>query len=200
MKDILLISGIPASGKNFFSAWLERTKGYIHFDYENEIERLEREGLLALWSACCSGAAAKPFVDALRRRGSSIVWNWGFPPEAIEIVRSLKREGVHAWWFNADHAAARKAYIARGDPPVKYFDIQMPKIVRAWPSIKALFEPNMIETLQADGSRMSPEVIYQRMQGDESDGSNNPLHLTAGFACVVEMTSGCSPAAGERER
>jgi hypothetical protein len=171
VSEILLISGIPAAGKNYFSAWLERTKGVIHFDYENEIPRLEREGLMPLWSACISGSTAKPFVDALRRRGSPIVWNWGFPPEAIEIVRKLKREGVHIWWFDADHAAARRAYIARGDRPVKYFDIQMPKIVRAWPSIKALFEPNMIETLRADDTRPSAEVIYRRMQGNESNDS-----------------------------
>src|SRR2546426_11066914 len=30
--------------------------------------------------------------------------------------------------------------------------------------------------------------------------SNNPLHLTAGVGYGVEVSSGCAPAAGERER
>jgi hypothetical protein len=95
--DVLLISGVPASGKTHFGAWLERTKGFIHIDYEKEMPRLKREGLWPTWAGFLSSRNAKPFVEALRALGSPVVWDWGFPPEAIAAVGTLKREGFQIW-------------------------------------------------------------------------------------------------------
>jgi hypothetical protein len=167
----MLISGVPAAGKTYFAAWLERTQGYIHFDYEKEIPQLTRETFWPSWVGCLSTGDAKPFVQALRVLGSPVVWNWGFPPEVIDVVQRLKAEGFEIWWFDADHAAARKSFIARRDVPVHFLDIQMLKIVHAWPTIKALFEPNIIPVLRADGSRMQPEEIWQAMQDRASNSS-----------------------------
>src|SRR5437016_12565980 len=110
VHDILLISGLPASGKSYFSEWLERTKSFVHFDVEKD-GRVERRELQPLWDRCFEGKTAKPLVDALRKIGSPVVWNWGFPPEALSVVEMLKHEGVQIWWFDADHAAARRAFI-----------------------------------------------------------------------------------------
>jgi hypothetical protein len=162
----MLISGVPASGKTYFAGWLERTQGYIHFDYEKEIP-LAGETFWPAWEGCLSGGDAKHFVDALRGLGSPIVWNWGFPPEAIDVVQRLKQAGLQLWWFDADHAAARRAFIERGDVPVRFLDMQLHKIVQASPMIKELFEPNIIPVLRADGSRMQPDEIWRVMQDRE---------------------------------
>ena len=168
MHDILLISGVPASGKSYFCEWLERTAFFLHFDVEKD-GRLEQRGLKLLWDRCFTMGTPGPFFKALRALGSPVVLNWGFPPEWLSVVAALKREGVSIWWFDADHAAARRAFIERGDVPLECFDRQMPKIVRAWPSIKTLFEPNIVATLNADGKRSSPEELFRRIQRDMSD-------------------------------
>ncbi len=107
----------------------------------------------------------------MRGLGKPVVWDWGFPPELIEAIGRLKRAGVGVWWFNADHRTARNAFITRGTVPVECLDIQMPKIVKAWPDIRRVFEPNILETLGADGVRKAPEEIWRQMQGSNSVGS-----------------------------
>jgi len=168
LHDILLISGVPASGKSYFCEWLERAESFLHFDVEKD-GRLEQGGLKPLWDRCFTMGSPDPLVKALRALGSPVVLNWGFPPEWLSVVAALKRDGVNIWWFDADHAAARRAFIKRGDVPLECFDRQMPKIERAWPSIKALFEPNIVTTLSPDDKRPSPEEVFRQIQGDKND-------------------------------
>src|SRR5216117_1257584 len=114
--DILLISGVPAAGKSHFGAWLERSHSYLHLDVERE-GRLAKYGLEDAWAACFNALQAEPLVSALMKLGPPVVLDWGFPPRWLSVVRLLKSAGVVIWWFDADHAAARKAFIARGDVP-----------------------------------------------------------------------------------
>ena len=170
LHDIFLISGVPASGKSYFCEWLERTAPFLHFDVEKD-GRLERRGLKPLWDRCFTAGSAGPLIKALRAVGSPVVLNWGFSPEWLSVVTMLKCEGVGIWWFDADHAAARRAFIKRADVPLECFDRQMPKIVRAWPSIKTLFEPNIITTLGADDKRPSPEEVFRQVTGVRTEDS-----------------------------
>ncbi len=71
--------------------------------------------------------------------------------------------GVTIWWFHGDREAARRAYIKRGFPEVKWFDIQMPKIEKSMENIKAVFGPNMIEVLDSEGNYTTHEETYERM-------------------------------------
>ena len=168
MQDIILISGVPASGKSYFCDWLERAESFLHFDVEKD-GRLEERGLKPLWDRCFSVGTAGPLVKALRTLGSPLVLNWGFPPECLSVVALLKREGVSIWWFDAVHADARRAFIKQGDVPLECFDQQINKIVCAWPRIKALFEPNIVTTLGQDDKRPSTEEVLRQIQGDRSD-------------------------------
>jgi hypothetical protein len=170
VEQILLISGVPASGKSHFCRWLESTKGVLHFDVEKD-GRVEKYGLQKVWLGCITGGTAKPLVESLHKVGPPIVWDWGFPPEAIRIVEMLKSEGVQIWWFDADYTAARVAFIKRGDVPVECLDRQMPKIVAAQRKIESLFRPNIITTLGPDGVRMEPEEIYRRIRGDSGSAT-----------------------------
>jgi hypothetical protein len=169
LTDILLIAGVPAAGKSYYCQWLERTHGFKHFDVEKD-DRVEQYGLQAPWLSSLSGTA-KPLVDRLRTLKSPVVWNWGFPPEWIHVVDLMKSEGIQLWWFDADHAAARAEFIKRGGIPVERMDGQLSKIMEAEVRIRELFHPNIIMTLQADGTRLSPERIYARMQATRDGGS-----------------------------
>lgn len=162
--DILLIAGVPAAGKSHFCAWLAHTHGYLHIDYENQLAQLREGPLWEPWNSARLGSV-QPFVEAVRALGGPVVWDWGFPPEHLSLVRRLKEAGVEVWWFNADHAAARRAFFARATVSVKRFDIQIRKIEEAWPSIQDVFQPHMLETLGPDDARRTPDDTWRLMGG-----------------------------------
>lgn len=125
--SLLLIAGIPATGKSHFGRWLRREHGYVHVDID-EISRLQNLGLAPALKACLQASNGAALVSALRALGTHVVLDWGFPPERLDVVREMKREGVEIWWFDGDRAEARKQFVARGTVPVSALDIQMQKI------------------------------------------------------------------------
>src|SRR5215204_99584 len=114
---LLLLSGIPASGKTNFGRWLASEKSFIHYDVEHDQTsgRLAGAGLLRPWYACFQTGDALPLVEALRNSNRPIVWDWGFPVQSLPIVEVMKRAGFTLWWFDADPSTARAAFLARGD-------------------------------------------------------------------------------------
>jgi len=162
--EILLIAGIPASGKSYFGAWLEKNHSYLHVDVEED-GRLASNGLLPAWNSCYQAGNVDGFVDALKRLRRRVALDWGFPPRWLGIVQQFKVAGIALWWFHADHDAAREAFIARGDVSIEAFNLQMAAIKDRWSDIKATFAPNLVTTLRADRTRLEPKAIYKAMFG-----------------------------------
>jgi len=158
----LLLSGIPGAGKSHFGRWLEDTQGYVHLDIEKD-GCLTTHHLIDAWNACFSSREVGSFVKSLHRVGERVVVNWGFPPRLLNVVQCFKAAGLVTWWFDADRDAAMRAFVARNDVPIKAFEIQMAAIREQWPHIEATFRPNIINTLNSEGSRISPEAIYKVM-------------------------------------
>jgi hypothetical protein len=161
-RQLLLLSGIPGAGKSHFGRWLEETHRYVHLDVEQD-GRLTTYHLTDAWNGCFTSLDVGGFVKALHRVGERVVVDWGFPPRFLNVVQRLQAAGFVPWWFDADHHAARRAFVARGDVPLQAFEVQMAAILERWPSIEATFRPNIITTLKSDGSRLSAEVIYKLM-------------------------------------
>jgi hypothetical protein len=166
---LLLLSGIPGAGKSHFGRWLEETHGHLHLDVEKD-GRLASNGLLDAWNNCFTTSGVGQFVRALQHLGDHVVVNWGFPPRFLNVVQGFKAAGLVPWWFDADHDAAKRAFVARGDVSIQAFEIQMTAIREEWSSIEATFRPNIIATLRADGSRIPPEMIHETMCGSRTDG------------------------------
>lgn len=156
---IILLSGIPATGKSTYGRWLEKNKGFIHLDVENETRGLKKN----LASGFFSSTSSIPHLEELKKLGAPVLLDWGFPPENLSFVQKLKQEGVTLWWFNGDHDAARRAFIARNTVAVECLDIQMPKIVRCWDQIKQVFHPNILEVLKSNDRRMNYDQIFDEM-------------------------------------
>jgi hypothetical protein len=167
----LLISGIPASGKSTFCSWLEEKKGFRHLDVEKP-GVLDRHGLATAWATLFdAGTSAASFVQGLERFGRPVAINWGFPPEHLNTVRKLSEGGVMLWWFAADWAVARRKYKERADPPLHYFDIQIPKIQAALPEINALFGAHVEYTLPSTGIYTAPDKIWKSMLDTLADSA-----------------------------
>ncbi len=83
--EILLLAGVPASGKSHFGAWLERTHSCLHLDVERD-GQLVTHRLEGAWIACVTGKGVEPFIVALRKLGRRIIVNWGFPPQCLGVA------------------------------------------------------------------------------------------------------------------
>jgi hypothetical protein len=160
---LLLIAGIPATGKTYFSEWLESKKRFLYICVDND-PSMRSAGLEEEWKNCLICKDASKFVSTLRLRNQPIVLEWGFPPRYLSIIEVLKHKGFSIWWFDADHEAARNVFIKRGTVSLQAFEIQMQRIESNWESIETMFAPNIITTLDASGKHMTVKQIYRRIK------------------------------------
>src|SRR5262249_8769336 len=156
---LLLLSGIPASGKSWFGNWLETHHGFVHIDPEEDT-RLRDLGLEASWQVCWQQAACDAFAAAALQLSRAVVLNWGFPAHCLPVVASLKRAGFACWWFDADLAQARQAYLARRKGNPEDFERQMAGINAERQKISSLFESRSLKTLESDGTRLEPKTLW----------------------------------------
>jgi hypothetical protein len=161
-QPLLLIAGIPATGKSHFGRWLAREHEYVHVDIE-EAGRLESLRLGAAWNACFQTGDVSLLVAELRALGPHVVLDWGFPPEWLHVVREMKGAGVDIWWLDGDRARAREEFVKRRTVPVSALDVQMTKIQSRWADIQDLFGSNRIDVIASNGQRMPPEEMWRRI-------------------------------------
>ena len=167
LERLLLLSGIPASGKSTYGQWLADNKGFLFLDAENE-GSLDGVGLRPLWNSMFSpGAAVVPFVQALRQLGQPIALDWGFPPACLPVIEALKHAGFEIWWFDGDRAAARQSFITRNTVPIGCFDLQIQNIDKYWRDIKRVFGDHVIETIAAGSSYLDHRQIRSERESDK---------------------------------
>ena len=178
----ILIAGMPATGKSCFGKWLADTKGFIHVDMElsdNEPNSLGSNNLREEWNLFCDGSDRDRLLRAVKGGTSSVVLNWGFPPNrtTLSCVSALKAGGVSLWWFEGDYGAARKVFEQRARQrlflgslrskrianELNLFDSQYDALSKAWAGIEPLFRDHVITTLRADGSFLEKEEILSRI-------------------------------------
>jgi hypothetical protein len=167
MTRLVLLSGVPAAGKSHFGAWLERHHHFLHLDVEKE-GRLKSVGLDGSWAAVFATGDVGPFLSALRATRRSVLVNWGFPVSCLPIVQALERHGVVLWWFDADPQQAKAEFTRRGDVSLVAFERQMAAIAAHWTAIEAVFSPNIVTTLAADGRRTPSKKLFAMMFGHDS--------------------------------
>jgi hypothetical protein len=147
---VLLIAGIPATGKSHFCRWLAREHRYRHLDVDSVGPTIQSE--LDSVLADLRGIGHRP--------ESRVVVDWGFPPECLPFVRALKDAGARLWWFDGDRERARAAFVERGTVPLPCFVAQMEKIEAQWRDIRDAFAPHLLDVIAKDGERMPPEDIW----------------------------------------
>jgi hypothetical protein len=159
----LFIAGVPTTGKTCFGDWLAREKSYIHVNAELpggtdfDLAKIHTE-----WDAVVQTGRAEAFIARLNELGRPVVITWGFRLCYLYIIAALKEAGIHTWWFHADYAVAREAFVARGGIDVQNFEIQMADIQREWALLKSVFHPRVVETLSSAG-RLTFEQIWVRV-------------------------------------
>ena len=162
MKRWLLISGLPGSGKSTFVSWLASEKQFFAVDMERG--GIDRLGLRDSWDKFFSGHDREAFPNILRARNQSIVLDWNFPPSCLHVVSVLMELGFELWWFDGDWLAARASFVRRGSEPVQAFDCHVGRLISAWQFIEPLVGANVVRTIRADGSFLSADETWQRVE------------------------------------
>jgi hypothetical protein len=160
--EILLLSGVPATGKSTFGRWLQQERGFLHWDLEKQAVLIT--GRQLEWSPLLeTRPGIRYFVRELGRMRPRVALDWGFPPERLGIISALQEEGVHTWWFDGDRTAALESFRRRGTVPLAAWHIQVSKIEDHWHRIEETYGPRMIRTLDANGRYADPEELSRRI-------------------------------------
>ena len=154
---LVLLAGIPATGKSTFGNWISKEKRFSHEDLErhqNHLEWLERK-------------SPRRFIDELRAGRPDFILDWGFPPNDhyFAKVRGLLAAGMTPWWFDGDREAAHASFLERGTVGGAAWDAQIAQIENRWGDIKEIFGANRIDVIGPDGTYQSCSEIYERMFG-----------------------------------
>ena len=152
-QRIILVSGIPASGKPTYARWLASSKQYIHLDVD----------FAANWQL-----PLDVWLESMRQSQNNGIIDWGFPPASIDIVKWIVSEGVEPWWFDGDRTAARQAFSERherGEHPAELdaFDHQMTQIQAHWAEIEQVFRGRIIRSILAGPTYLDVESLFDEM-------------------------------------
>ena len=144
---VLLLSGLPATGKSEFGRYLAREHGFAHYDLECYPRGWPHPELMGVW-----GSDRKAFVRQIRQNHDRVVLDWGFPVRCLSWVKQLQDQDVHLIWSNGDVNRAREKFVQRGGIEGSQFDKQIREIQQAgYPdSLKCLVVP----ALSASGEFM----------------------------------------------
>jgi predicted kinase len=161
---MLLLTGIPASGKSMFARYLSNTHGYFAYVLE---ELPADDEIRKLWLRCLEAGDATRFVKKMRNLPTSVVVEWGFPANeaCIRLVQSMKDHGMRVVWFELPDDFARERFVARGTVQVEAFDAQVPAIRANYDTIMERVEPEVVSVLEADGMAKSHDAVFAEING-----------------------------------
>ncbi len=171
--QLLLICGMPATGKTTFGDWLRDEHGYFHLDLESR-DCLASNGLPPLWPERIWNLDKSRLTDVfayLRSLHRGTVMTWAFHTDLIPLVADLVRHGCQPWWFEGDRLAARKAHGMRkriitqgvahpGAPDMQAYDSYVASLVQHWAGIAPIFGGNILRTLHPDDTRPPYKAIW----------------------------------------
>lgn len=158
----IFLAGVPAAGKTYFGNWLAKNKGYLHLDFEKS-ESADAAEVRKEWDEFFATGKELPLIQALASKNVPIVFNWGFVPNAHSFIKHLLTYGMAPVWFAASKSHAEGEFVKRGGIPVEAFNTQMQKIAQYQQELGDLFQSCVIFTIDKEGNRVSPEVIYERI-------------------------------------
>ncbi len=153
---VILLSGIPGTGKSRFGRHLAREHGFAHYDLECYPHGWPHQELKSMWDANRSA-----FVAQVRQHHDRIALDWGFPVSCLSWVEELQKCGVRLVWFDGDVAHARQVFEQRGR--AAEFDVQVAGIQKAgYPaSLNCVVVPALSDAGLFLDNRQIESIIFQ---------------------------------------
>lgn len=121
-RDLLLITGIPGTGKTTYGDKFATEFGFRHCDLEDQ--------------QTLNHFAGNPtqFIRELLTEDKNVVVTWGFGPDnepSILLVEHLRSAGFELIWFDGDRPAALREFQKRATVPEIALYVQMYRIEKS---------------------------------------------------------------------
>lgn len=138
VRKLILLTGIPATGKTTLGNYLKNNHGFKHIDFEDAIS--------------LNQFAKDPdtFLESLAKE-DKVVISWGFCPDEIQtpMVIYLKTKEFNLFWLDGDHVSALREYIRRNTGAKSAFYYQMFRIESF--EVVSKITPTVINTFNPKG-------------------------------------------------
>jgi len=138
--DLLLITGIPGTGKTTYGDKFAKEFGFLHHDLEDQ-QTLTR-------------LAANPsqFIGELLNQWKNVVVTWGFGPDdepSVSLVLKFRSAGFKWIWFDGDRPAALREFQKRATVQEVDLYVQMHRIEKS--RIVERLKPTVINSFDDRG-------------------------------------------------
>jgi adenylate kinase family enzyme len=138
--DLLLITGIPGTGKTTYGNQFAKNFSFVHYDLEDP----------QTVSRCANDP--KQFIDDIARNGEKIVVTWGFVPDhqySLQIISQFRSAGFKLVWFDGDRPSALREFQKRRTVSEELFYLQMFRIENS--KIIQQLMPTIVNPFDDDG-------------------------------------------------
>ena len=151
-RDLLLLTGIPGTGKTFYGDKFATEFGFAHYDLEDQrtLSRFSSLGQL---------------VSELVSVKKNVVVSWGFnpvDPPSLELIRLLRNAGFKLIWFDGNRAAALQAFRNRRTVSEELLAAQIQRIERN--KIVEQLKPTIINSFDAYGQFKPPAELLDEIR------------------------------------
>jgi len=146
-RRLILVTGIPGTGKTFIGNYLQKHLGFYHLDIEEEKElRMD---------------FFKNPESFLASKKGNFVATWGFSPDNLQTVQKVQSHGFFTIWFDGNREAALRSFNQRGDVSEEKFHNQIQNIERCQ-TVRKL-KHIQINTFDDQGEFRSPKDIAEEI-------------------------------------
>jgi hypothetical protein len=153
--QLLLLTGVPGTGKTTLGNYLREQHGFRHLDFETNTRMT--------FLGDGSEAQIRTRVNRLKKEGRDAVISWGFvPDQQLGFALILRTLGFSWIWLDGNREASRRAFVDRGTVSEGLYNAQMHGIKQVIdPQIEVL-APVVINPFDESGEFFPCEEIVKR--------------------------------------
>ncbi len=165
---LVILWGLPGSGKSWYARWLQRRKSFLHVD----TDALQGRALDAGWFRTFNRETPpEEYMAMVVQHGGPVAVEFGLwaTPQNIALLARMRDAGAEPWFFHGDRTAAKEAWRRENRLRQRNFeDSKWDQVVHKMDDnwgliVDVVGENRMLRTIEA-AERMTAEVIYDRME------------------------------------
>ena len=147
-RRLILITGIPGTGKTCTGDYLQKHYGFQHVNLE-DIKSVQTRKFWVNPSGFTQAATG------------DLVATWGFPPRLLGIVDEFRNLGFFVLWFDGARDAALRHFNRRATVPERQFHVQMGKVKNS--GVVSALDAPQINPFEEDGEFRPSECIAKEI-------------------------------------
>jgi hypothetical protein len=151
-RKLILITGIPGTGKTTYGNTFASQNGFAHYDLE----------VPDVFAQLLSDP--ERFIETLLQGERNVVVTWGFLPDEnqVRLVKQFEVKGFQLVWFDGNRPAALRKFIRRGTVPEIFLYAQMYRIEES--KVVQRIAPIVIDPFNENDEFKNATVILREIE------------------------------------